>query len=86
LGISAEHVLPFFSLLYVLIAAALFLQRPQWLLALRQGASVAPLPAEPAEAQPCTEGPVLVYKTPHCKDCEFRKAAAAAKKAELTSE
>lgn len=73
-GLGSQQIHPVFSVLYIAVAAAIFLQAPKALGQLHRGLSAAPPESEAAAANGETPGPP--FKSPHCEKCRWRLAAA----------
>ena len=78
-GLTAEQVHPFFTALYIVAAAAIFLRDPRLLYRLRFGVRVKQPPVEltdideELDALALGEGPD--HKSPHCGQCKWRQTA-----------
>ncbi len=69
-GLTAGQIHPVFSFLYLAAAIAIVLNRPKRFLRLVRGRKT------PVGAAPCA-GPEPEFKTAHCRNCRWRKAAEA---------
>ncbi|MGB9623356.1 MAG: sodium:calcium antiporter [Phycisphaerae bacterium] len=79
-GLTTEQIHPIFSILYLVAAAAIFLQQPRTLLTLRQGARIDAPSADPGvgkDVSPDAEASPHILKTEHCGRCRWRLRAVA---------
>jgi len=79
-GLTTGQIHPIFSILYLVAAAAIFLQQPRSLLTLRYGARIDTPDAGPS-VPPDTEPSPHILKTEHCGRCRWRLRAVADEKA-----